>query len=85
MSSPGSCLAALPTAPTKDQRELLGSQAPGYRGPQIKRVKPSWLEASILRAQELLPKGLRCPKLDGLSVTQHRGSCSKSLAPTLNF
>lgn len=55
----GQRLGTLPSGPAQDQQELIGRQAPGCRGPQTKRAKPSWLEAGILRAHMLLPKGLR--------------------------
>lgn len=78
VDSPGSCPGPeLPTRPTwpgtgcpshcpwtRLYWELLGRQAPRHKGSQSKRTEPSWWQASILRAKDLLPKGLRHPKTE---------------------
>lgn len=52
---------ALPLGGDSSRSSLEG----GSQAAQTKRAELSWWEASIWRAQDLLPMGLRRPKVDG--------------------
>lgn len=76
---PGSCPGPqLPVRPTwpgtgcaphcPSDKTLTGAPwkvGPRAQGAQTKKAEPSWWEVSIPKAKDLLPKGLRFPKVDG--------------------